>query len=131
MVGKQSKGSAMRAASFTVAGEDGATLDVSVIPLPGNSGTVQANVNRWRGQVGLPALKSDEDPALGNRMDGPSGEFFLSYMEGTRGGEESAIGAAIMERPDMTWFFKITGDPALLKANREKFEAFVRSATFN
>ena len=45
-------------------------------------------------------------------------------------GKKAAIGSAILKRPGMTWFFKITGEANLVEANREKFEAFVRSATF-
>ncbi len=45
----------MRVASFEVS-ENGKTADVSVIPLGGMAGGDLANVNRWRGQVGLPPL---------------------------------------------------------------------------
>ena len=43
----------MRVASFTIQGQNGKLADVSVVPLPGMPGTDDANVNRWRGQVGL------------------------------------------------------------------------------
>ena len=52
--------SEMRVASFKVAGADGKQADVSVVPLPGMAGSDFANVNRWRGQVGLPAATDDE-----------------------------------------------------------------------
>jgi hypothetical protein len=52
--------SEMRVASFKVAGADGKLADVSVVPLPGMAGTDTANVNRWRGQVGLPDATDDE-----------------------------------------------------------------------
>ena len=45
----------MRVASFGIS-EDGKQADVSVIPLAGMAGGDPANVNRWRGQVGLAAL---------------------------------------------------------------------------
>lgn len=130
---EKSEGSAMRAASFSITGEDGATADVSVIPLPGESGSVLDNVNRWRNQLQLPPIASAEDPALGTKIEGPAGEFFLSHMVSTEAvtdGKKSAISAAILAKPGKNWFFKITGEAALVEANREKFEAFVRSATF-
>ena len=50
----------MRIASFKVSGAGGKQADVSVIPLPGMAGTDSANVNRWRGQVGLSPMTDDE-----------------------------------------------------------------------
>ena len=50
----------MRVASFKVSGAGGKQADVSVIPLPGMAGTDSANVNRWRGQVGLSSMSDDE-----------------------------------------------------------------------
>lgn len=129
-----SQGSSMRVASFSVAGADGATADVSVVPLPGDAGSVLDNVNRWRAQVQLPPIDSPDDPALGTKVDGPAGSFFLSHMVSTvaipDGGKKTAISAAILKTAGQTWFFKITGEASLVEANRGKFEAFVRSATF-
>ena len=128
-----SKGSAMRAASFGIAGLAGASADVSVVPLPGDSGSVLENVNRWRSQLQLAPIASEDDPALGKKSETPAGEIFISQMVSTEpvlDGKKAAIGSAILKRPGMTWFFKITGEANLVEANREKFEAFVRSATF-
>jgi hypothetical protein len=36
------------------------TVDVSVIQLAGDGGGVGPNINRWRGQIGLPAASEDE-----------------------------------------------------------------------
>lgn len=125
--------SAMRAASFAIKGADGATADVSVIPLPGNSGSVLDNVNRWRGQIQLPPLSSADDPAVGTEMVGKAGKLIVSHMvseSAVLDGKKAAISTAILKVEGMTWFFKITGDEALVEANREKFEEFARSATF-
>ena len=48
--------SAMRKGSFAVAGSGGADADLSITAFPGDVGGELANVNRWRGQVQLPAL---------------------------------------------------------------------------
>jgi hypothetical protein len=50
----------MRVASFKVTGANGKQADVSVVPLPGMPGSDDANVNRWRGQVGLSPVSSEE-----------------------------------------------------------------------
>lgn len=130
---EEGQASSMRVASYVVKGADGATADVSVIPLPGNSGSVLDNVNRWRGQIQLPPLSSADDPAIGTEMEGKAGKLIVTHMvsEGAvLEGKKAAISAAILKVDGMTWFFKITGDAALVEANREKFEEFARSATF-
>lgn len=128
-----SAGSSMRVASFAIKGADGTTADVSVIPLPGDSGSVLENVNRWRGQVQLPPLPSADEPALGAEMDGVAGTFFVTHMvsgEAVLDGKKAAISTAILKTEGITWFFKMTGEATLVEANREKFEAFARAATF-
>lgn len=128
-----SEGSSMRAASFSIAGPDGDTVDVSVVPIPGDSGSILDNVNRWRSQLKLEPLASADDPALGKKADSPAGEIFVSHMTSTEpilNGKKAAIASAILKRPGVTWFFKITGDASLVDANLGKFDAFVRSAVF-
>lgn len=127
-----SPGGSMRAASFAVKGAAGATADVSVIPLPGNSGSVLDNVNRWRGQLQLPPLAADDDPALGSTIDGKAGTLFVTHMVSEvplLNGKKTAISTAILRAGDITWFFKMTGDAALVEANRTKFQDFARNAT--
>ena len=128
-----SEGSSMRAASFSIAGPDGDTADVSVVPIPGDSGSILDNVNRWRAQLKLAPLVSADDPALGKKTETPVGEIFVSHMtsvEPILNGKKAAMGTAIVKRPGMTWFFKITGEATLVEANLGKFDTFVRSATF-
>ena len=130
---KPSEGSSMRAASFSIAGPDGTTADVSVVPIPGDSGSVLDNVNRWRSQLQLAPLASADDPALGKKAETPAGEIFTSQMTSTepiQNGKKAAIASAILKRPGMTWFFKINGEASLVQANLGKFDSFVRSATF-
>jgi len=130
---EKSEGSAMRVASFAIKGDDGATADVSVIPLPGDSGSLLENVNRWRGQVQLPPLASPDDPALGAEMDGAAGKLFVTHMvsaEAVLDGKKAAISTAILKAEGVTWFFKVTGEASLVEANREKFENFARTAAF-
>ncbi|MEO5716615.1 MAG: hypothetical protein ABIT37_24260 [Luteolibacter sp.] len=128
-----SEGSTMRAASFSVTGPDGTSADVSVVPLAGDAGSVLDNVNRWRAQLQLAPLESVDDPSLGKKEQIPAGEVFISHLTSTElvhDGRKGAIGTAILRRPGMTWFFKITGEATLVQANLEKFDSFVRSATF-
>lgn len=49
----------MRKASFVVEGADGAKVDISVTSFQGESGGLLANINRWRGQLGLDAFDAE------------------------------------------------------------------------
>ncbi|QTN33566.1 hypothetical protein HZ994_15015 [Akkermansiaceae bacterium] len=129
---KKSEGSSMRVASFAIPGDGFPDGDVSVIPLAGESGSILENVNRWRAQLKLGALPSEDDPAIGKKASGASGEMLITHIvseenvfdESRRG----AISTAILREGDTTWFFKLAGEAGLVAANREKFEAFVLSA---
>jgi hypothetical protein len=56
--------SEMRYATFRV-GKSG--LELTVVKLPGEAGSLPANVNRWRGQLGLPSIGEDELAPLTRR----------------------------------------------------------------
>jgi hypothetical protein len=128
---QEKKPSEMRAASFGIS-EDGKTADVSVIPLGGMAGGDFANVNRWRGQVGLDALADDaisklaEKVAVGNQ---PADLYDLAGTSSETGGAERIIGV-ILHRDGTAWFFKMTGDPGLVEKQKPPFVAFLKSVQY-
>jgi len=128
----KSEGSEMRVASFSIPGDGVPEGDVSVIPLAGESGSTLANVNRWRAQVRLPALASEDDPALGTKASGSAGEVLITHMVSEEnlfdGGRKGAISTAILKTASHTWFFKLTGEVELVARHRAAFETFVLSA---
>lgn len=115
---------AMSVASFTVSG-DGQTAAVTITPLGGRQDPL-ANVNRWRGQVGLGPLGAlaDEPPA---ELDVAGTPAHLVDAAGPGG----HIVAAMFERDGTTWFVKMSGDDPLVAGAREAFEAFVTSLRFD
>src|SRR5437773_8052386 len=50
----------MRIGNYAVQGKNGEKAQVTVIALPGSSGSELDNVNRWRGQVGLQPISAAE-----------------------------------------------------------------------
>jgi len=127
---EKSAGSSMRVASFKIPGSGVPDGDVSVIPLSGDGGTTLDNVNRWRDQLNLPALKNGE-PGTGTTVETASGPATIVHMvsEGAiHEGKSGAISAAILRTRDAAWFFKLTGEAGLVRQNQEKFESLVRSA---
>jgi hypothetical protein len=122
----------MRAASFRVSGKDGKQADVSVIPLPGLAGSDLDNVNRWRGQVGLPAVSEAELAKLAQPVEiaGQSASLYEQAGSNAGSGDKSRILAAITRRDGAVWFFKMTGDDALVAEQKPAFIEFLKSVTF-
>jgi len=124
--------SEMRAASFRVAGKDGKQADVSVIPLPGLAGSDLNNVNRWRGQVGLTPVSEAEVAKLVQPLQiaGQPASLYDQAGPNPGSGEKTRILAAITRRDGMAWFFKMTGDDALVAEQKPVFIDFLKSITF-
>jgi hypothetical protein len=122
----------MRAASFRVPGKDGKQADVSVIPLPGLAGSDLDNVNRWRGQVGLPGVSEAELATLAQPVEiaGQSAKLYEQAGANPGSGEKSRILAAITRRTGVAWFFKMTGEDSLVAEQKPAFIEFLKSVTF-
>jgi hypothetical protein len=122
----------MRAASFRVAGKDGKQADVSVIPLPDLARSDLDNVNRWRGQVGLPGVSEEELAKLAQpvQIAGQSASLYEQAGTNPGSGDKSRILAAITRRDGTAWFFKMTGDDALVAAQKPAFIEFLTSVSF-
>lgn len=116
--------SAMRLASFKT--PDGG--DVSVVNLPAQSGDLKSNVNRWRGQVGLDPLATDEAVSQSLRpiqVDGtPAVELELYAPTGK---EDKAMRVVLLQKDGQRWFLKLSGTRAAVEAQGEKFSHFSRS----
>ena len=121
----------MRAASFRVAGRNGKQADVSVIPLPGMAGSDLDNVNRWRGQVGVKSVSSEELTKLAQpvEVDHQSAQLYEQAGESPGSGDKTRILAAIARRDGTTWFLKMTGDDALVAEQKPAFIEFLQSVT--
>jgi hypothetical protein len=115
-------------AKFTLAGDGGATAAVNVSMSAGDGGGLAANVNRWRGQLGLPPVSD----ILTSSLDVASGKAQLVEMGGTNAqtGQPSQLIAAIVSQPDQTWFYKLMGDAKVVAGQRNAFKRFVQSAKY-
>jgi hypothetical protein len=122
----------MRVASFKVKGEGKQQADVSVVPLPGLAGGDLNNVNRWRGQVGLPPLKEEEFAKLGQPIEiaGQPSQLYDQAGENAASGGKTRILGAVLHREGMAWFFKMTGDDALVAQQKPAFVEFLKSLSF-
>jgi hypothetical protein len=122
----------MRVASFKVSGTGGKEIDISIIPLPGLAGGDAANVNRWRSQVGLPALTPAELQKTAETVQVAGQPAQLYDVAGTNPGNGDAerIVGVIQHREDAAWFFKMTGDAELAAQQKPALVALLQSVKF-
>ena len=82
-----------------------------------------ANINRWRGQMGLNPLSPEELKQVGQPFEVGSkkGELIEIVVE-----DRALLGVMIPDG-DQSWFIKLTGHAALAAKERSRFEAFAKS----
>ena len=104
----ETQGSGMRYATLTPPGQG--KVEMSVVVLPGAAGGELNNVNRWRGQIGLPPM---DEAALGQARKAVKSKVGpVSVYDFTSAGEiKSRMVTGLLATPDgSTWFFKLMGD---------------------
>ena len=104
----ETPGSGMRFATLTPPGPG--KVELSVVVLPGAAGGEPANVNRWRGQIGLPPM---DDSAIANArkaVKSKAGEVAV-YDFTSEGQARSRMVTGLLATADgNTWFLKLMGD---------------------
>lgn len=121
----------MRVGSFAVTGENGQKADVSIIPLPGLAGSDLDNVNRWLGQLGAASITADEMAKLAEKINVGGNEGQLFDLAGPADQKpRKRMLAAILRREGTAWFFKMTGDDALVTQQKPAYVGFLKTLTF-
>jgi hypothetical protein len=111
--------SAIVAAAYEATNADGGAK-ITATMLTSDGGGPLANIIRWRGQLGLPPIERlDEQPITD--LGGGSLVVDLSAADGAR-----RMMAAIVSSSEETWFFKITGTPKGVEAERPDYDRLVR-----
>lgn len=118
----------MRLATFTVERDD-KKVEIVVSQLGPNAGTLVANVNRWRGQIGL--SEAEEADIMNDLRKLDVDGSATDYIQIVAAENERVIFAVIVKRPDLTLFVKLTGDRAVAEAETSNFEKFARSIRFS
>lgn len=101
---------------------EGLGAEVAVFVFPGDTGGPLANVNRWREALGLGPLTQEafEREVLRLPVDGHEA-LLVSF--GHAGKHTEGV---ILPLADRSWFFRMTGDAALVEQRSEEFRAFVQ-----
>jgi len=116
--------SAMRFATLKlpVAGK----VDVSVVVLPGPAGGELANVNRWRGQIGLPPIDEAALAAARRTLRSKAGP--VSVFDFTSDGQvKSRMIAGLISTSGNTWFVKMVGDAGPVGTAQPEFTRLLES----
>lgn len=114
---------AMQVAKFSVPEKDGAKADATVSVFPSSTGGTLGNVNRWRGQIGLPPVSEAELAPLVKALDEkiPNSEVVDLANNGRR------LVGVIVPRDGQWFFFKLLGDETAVAAQKDAFLAFAKS----
>lgn len=116
--------------AYNVTGGAGAA-EVTISKFPGDVGGMTANVNRWRGQLGLAPLGDGEMGSAVKSLEvGGKKDAYLVDFKGrnARTGKDARLVAAAVPRGGETWFFKLLGDEGVVEKEKDTFLQFIQSA---
>lgn len=101
--------------------------------MPGSAGGLEANINRWRGQMGLPGYTAEELEKL-PRKKFLNGEATYVSIDGAFKGVGAAeatknyrLVGLVKPAPEFTLFVKMTGPKDLVEKNEAAFDQFIQS----
>lgn len=128
---KEMPANSIRVGSFLIESEEGKKADISVIPLAGIAGGNLANVNRWRGQIGLPPISEEELAKGSEELETPAGRMVIIDIVSTEtvidNKYKARVIAAILPKGNTTWFFKMVGEDGLAASTKPAFKEFLNS----
>ena len=117
--------SPMRYASFTT-GTEGQKVDVSIVTFPGDGGSDIDNVNRWRQQIGLPAIERSALQSMISSFKTNNVTFSTVDMAG----DNNRTVAGWTRDRGRAWFFKLTGPKDAVEKEKTNFVTFLQSVRF-
>ncbi len=129
----------MRKAEFAVS-DGGKQAQVTLINFPASEGSLiadpLANINRWRGELGLGEIQKDALAGATEsiQIDGQRATFAAMIPDAAKPEESKANEAtlaAIAKNGDQVWFIKMKGDREVVKKSIDEFKSFLKSVKFS
>jgi hypothetical protein len=119
-------------AEYSIAGANDAKAEVNVAEMSGDGGGLLANVNRWRGQLGLGLVGENDLPQLAQALDVPGGTATTVDFAGTdaKTGSPTRLVGAMVSQDGRTWFYKLMGDAPIVAQQKDTFTKFIQSANY-
>jgi hypothetical protein len=106
-----------------------------VTAMASGSATVLMNVNRWRGQLGLPPVSEAEVAKLVKPVPLQGHEALLIDLEGPKpaAGDQPQLRmlASLIPDDERVWVYKLMGPADAVGAQKDFFEGMVKSTTFH
>lgn len=100
------------------------SAEVAISAFPGDVGGSMLNINRWRGQLGLPPVASDADAEkLMSTVDVGGRKIRVADMAGKR----ARMLVAIVPGDGRLFFFKMMGQPDVVEKHKAAFDGLVKS----
>tara|TARA_Y100000758_G_scaffold281883_1_gene229738 strand:+ start:75 stop:617 length:543 start_codon:yes stop_codon:yes gene_type:complete len=125
----QSSGSKMRLASFNIPYSSGYG-DLSIMVLSGDGGGVEANINRWRGQISLEPQTISDINKISEKRKNKLGEYQIFEVINNENKEKAFI-CAIIPSTDTTIFVKLSISASGISEIKENFIYFCDSFKLN
>ena len=125
------KESGFRLASFSISSPQGDML-CTVTPLKGEGGGIEANVQRWRDQLGLTDMSGDRFTQFLSRQEtfSSAGGFeglFVDFTPHVPDDQQPSLLTAIIKLEGNTIFFKLSGPNGAVKNQKRRFKILCRS----
>ena len=124
----------MRLASFSINGQQIKNVEVSITVLPGTAGGLEANINRWRGQLELPAMNELELKKNYSNIVIKDKEITLIELISNnlliQNKYKKRMTVAIIREKNQIYFFKLIGENDLVLKERSVFLSFLESVSF-
>jgi hypothetical protein len=121
-------------AEFSISGPNGAKAEVNVATMGGEGGGLLANVNRWRGQLGLGTLGESELqlPQFTKSVDVPGGKAMIVDFTGVdaKTGAQARLVGVIVSQNGQMWFYKMMGNQQIVLEQEDAFFKFIVSANY-
>ena len=122
--------SQLRKAAFIVQ-EGDKQVEITIIPLAAQAGSLLPNINRWRGQVGLSEIDRQQMESELVKVTVGDVQGFYVKLQAPEGAEkQQTILGVIAVRGPSSWFVKLNGDTLLADRETESFKQFVSSIQF-
>jgi hypothetical protein len=93
---------------------------------------LEANVNRWRGQLGQPAWTPAElsQNAKEIQIQGGTASFVEMREAEGRSARTVALAAAVVKHGNEVWFYKLMGDSQVVDGQKDAFLNFVKGVAY-
>ncbi|RAP32838.1 hypothetical protein DID77_04020 [Candidatus Marinamargulisbacteria bacterium SCGC AG-439-L15] len=116
---QEQQSNAIRLGSYRIYGLNNQVADVTIVSFPGKVGGLLANVNRWRGQLGLPAIFEEGLASLVESKKINGDTVTVVQLSSKDMGKQMVVG--IFEFNNKRYFFKLMGDASVVSEEKKGF----------